>query len=168
MITLVTGGIKSGKSSFALKYVLNKNYIKRAFVATGVPFDEEMSERIKRHRIERSDMFDTFEEPLNVPKLIEAIDGKYQVILFECLTTYLGNLYHYNADAKKYIAEFTEVVGNMSSDIVIVTNEVGWSVIPENELARKYIEILGKANSKLASIADEVYVVICGIGVKIK
>ncbi|MFN4190408.1 MAG: bifunctional adenosylcobinamide kinase/adenosylcobinamide-phosphate guanylyltransferase [Pseudothermotoga sp.] len=168
MITLVTGGIKSGKSSFALKYVLNKSYKKRAFVATGVPFDNEMSERIQKHKIERAYMFDTFEEPLNVPKLIEAIDGRYHVILFECLTTYLGNLYYYNVDVEKYISEFTKVVSNMNSDIVVVTNEVGWSIIPENELARKYTEILGKTNSKLASIAHEVYVVICGIEMKIK
>lgn len=168
MITLITGGIKSGKSSFALRYVFNKSYKTRAFLATGVPFDKEMRERIEKHKTERSNMFDTFEEPLNVSKVIKAIDGKYQIVLFECLTTYLGNLYHYNVDVEKYVLDFIEAVNNMTSDIVIVTNEVGWSIIPENELARKYTEMLGKINSKIASIADEVYVVICGIGMKIK
>lgn len=168
MITLITGGIKSGKSSFALRYILGKNYRKRAFLATGVAFDEEMKQRIEKHRKERLNLFETFEEPINVSDVLKNIDSQYDVVLFECLTTYLGNLYHYQLDAEKYLEKFIKVIQNMKSDIVVVTNEVGWSIVPENELARKYAEELGKTNSKIAQIADEVYTVICGIELKIK
>lgn len=168
MITLITGGIKSGKSSFALRYVLSKNYRTRAFIATGVPFDEEMRTRIEKHKAERLDMFDTFEEAIDVSRVIRKIDGTYEVILFECLTTYLGNLYYHDADVEKYLSDLIFVMSAMKSDMVIVTNEVGWSIVPENKLARRYAETLGSVNSKIASIAGEVYAVISGIEIRIK
>ncbi|HOJ94719.1 MAG TPA: bifunctional adenosylcobinamide kinase/adenosylcobinamide-phosphate guanylyltransferase, partial [Fervidobacterium nodosum] len=90
---LVTGGVKSGKSSFALK--LSEKYNKKAFLATGVPFDEEMKKRIEKHKAERGNDFDTYEEPINVPDTLNSIADKYDVIVFECVTTYLGNLYYY-------------------------------------------------------------------------
>lgn len=168
MITLITGGMKCGKSSFALKYILSKNYKNRAFLATAVPFDEDMRRKIEKHRIERGNLFETFEEPLNIAGILKKIDQNYEVILFECLTTYLGNLYYYDVDVEKYVSDFVSVISSMKSDIVIVTNEVGWSIVPENNLARKYAETLGKINSKIASFSDRVYVVISGISVRIK
>ncbi|ABS61213.1 bifunctional adenosylcobinamide kinase/adenosylcobinamide-phosphate guanylyltransferase [Fervidobacterium nodosum] len=163
---LVTGGVKSGKSSFALK--LSEEYNKKAFLATGVPFDEEMKKRIEKHKAERGNDFDTYEEPINVPDTLNSIADKYDVIVFECVTTYLGNLYYYAVNIDNYLDKLLESFKNVKCELIIVTNEVGWGVIPENELARKYVETLGKLNSKIANISDQVYLVVSGIGVRIK
>ncbi|MDM7321528.1 bifunctional adenosylcobinamide kinase/adenosylcobinamide-phosphate guanylyltransferase [Fervidobacterium pennivorans subsp. shakshaketiis] len=163
---LITGGMKSGKSTFALNMALK--YTKRAFLATGVPFDEEMRLRIEKHKAERKELFDTFEEPVNVTEVLKNIDNNYDVILFECLTTYLGNLYYYQLDVQERIDRLVDVLSNMSSDVIVVTNEVGWGIIPENPIARQYAEILGKTNTRLAKLAKEVYLVVSGIGVRIK
>ncbi|NPU90046.1 MAG: bifunctional adenosylcobinamide kinase/adenosylcobinamide-phosphate guanylyltransferase [Fervidobacterium sp.] len=163
---LITGGMKSGKSTFALNMALK--YTKRAFLATGVPFDEEMRLRIEKHKAERKELFDTFEEPVNVTEVLKNIDNNYDVILFECLTTYLGNLYYYQLDVQERIDGLVDVLSNMSSDVIVVTNEVGWGIIPENPIARQYAEILGKTNTRLAKLAKEVYLVVSGIGVRIK
>ncbi|MFN3327611.1 bifunctional adenosylcobinamide kinase/adenosylcobinamide-phosphate guanylyltransferase [Fervidobacterium pennivorans] len=163
---LITGGMKSGKSTFALNMALK--YTKRAFLATGVPFDEEMRLRIEKHKAERKELFDTFEEPVNVTEVLKNIDNNYDVILFECLTTYLGNLYYYQLDVQERIDRLVDVLSNMSSDVIVVTNEVGWGIIPENPIARQYAEMLGKTNTRLAKLAKEVYLVVSGIGVRIK
>jgi adenosylcobinamide kinase/adenosylcobinamide-phosphate guanylyltransferase len=165
-LILITGGVKSGKSTFALRKALE--YEKRAFVATGVPFDDEMKVRIQRHKEERGELFDTFEEPVNVADILKEIDGRYSVILFECLTTYLGNLFYYGIDVQKELEKLINVLISMKSEVIVVTNEVGWGIIPDNELSRKYAEILGRTNTTLASIAKEVYSVIAGIEVRIK
>lgn len=163
---LITGGMKSGKSTFALNMALK--YTKRAFLATGVPFDEEMRLRIEKHKAERKELFDTFEEPVNVTEVLKNIDNNYDVILFECVTTYLGNLYYYQLDVQERIDRLVDVLSNMSSDVIVVTNEVGWGIIPENPIARQYAEMLGKTNTRLAKLAKEVYLVVSGIGVRIK
>ncbi|WP_448377981.1 bifunctional adenosylcobinamide kinase/adenosylcobinamide-phosphate guanylyltransferase [Fervidobacterium sp.] len=163
---LITGGMKSGKSTFALNMALK--YTKRAFLATGVPFDEEMRLRIEKHKAERKELFDTFEEPVNVTEVLKNIDDKYDVILFECLTTYLGNLYYYQLDVQERIDRLVDVLANIKCDVIIVTNEVGWGIIPENPTARQYAEMLGKTNTRLAKLAKEVYLVVSGIGVRIK
>jgi len=165
-LILVTGGMKSGKSTFALNLALK--YTKRAFLATGVPFDDEMRLRIEKHKAERKGLFDTFEEPVNVTEVLKNIDDKYDVILFECLTTYLGNLYYYQLDVQERIDRLVDVLTNIKCEVIIVTNEVGWGIIPENPTARQYAEMLGKTNTRLAKLAKEVYLVVSGIGVRIK
>lgn len=158
--------MKSGKSTFALNLALK--YTKRAFLATGVPFDDEMRLRIEKHKAERKGLFDTFEEPVNVTEVLKNIDDKYDVILFECLTTYLGNLYYYQLDVQERIDRLVDVLTNIKCEVIVVTNEVGWGIIPENPTARQYAEMLGKTNTRLAKLAKEVYLVVSGIGVRIK
>lgn len=168
MIIMVIGGVKSGKSSFAIRYALDRSYRKRAFIATGVPFDEEMKEKIERHKKERPELFDTFEEPINVVSVLDRIDFKYDVAIFDCLTTYLGNLYHYQLDVESYIDSLIRRLKSMKTDMIIVTNEVGLSIIPENKLARSYAEMLSRVNATLAGMANEVHLMISGINVRIK
>ncbi|MCS7233055.1 MAG: bifunctional adenosylcobinamide kinase/adenosylcobinamide-phosphate guanylyltransferase [Synergistetes bacterium] len=168
MIVLITGGIRSGKSSFAIKYALSKNYKKLAFLATGVPFDEEMKHRIEKHKMERSNLFETFEEPIYVPELLKQISPKYELIIVDCMTTYLANLYHYQLDVESFLNSFFETIKQTVSNLIIVTNEVGLSIIPENKLARNYMEKLADINKRIAHIANEVYFMISGIEVKIK
>uniref|UniRef100_A0A7C5U2Y8 Adenosylcobinamide kinase n=1 Tax=Fervidobacterium nodosum TaxID=2424 RepID=A0A7C5U2Y8_9BACT len=163
---LITGGVKSGKSSFALE--LAKNYQRKAFLATGVPFDDEMKIRIEKHKNERGNEFDTYEEPLEVARILIEISDNYDVIVFDCLTTYLGNLYYYNVDVESYIDNLIDTISKLQTQLILITNEVGLGIIPENKLARLYMETLGRTNTKLARIAQEVYLMVSGIGVRIK
>lgn len=163
---LITGGVKSGKSSFALE--LAKNYQRKAFLATGVPFDDEMKIRIEKHKKERGNEFDTYEEPLEVSRVLAEISGRYDIVVFDCLTTYFGNLYYYNVDVESYIDNLINTISKLQAQLILITNEVGLGIIPENKLARLYMETLGKTNTKLARIADQVYLMVSGIGVRIK
>ena len=163
MMILITGGVKSGKSRFALK--LAKGFKKKAFIATGVPFDEEMKRRIEKHKAERGRGFGEYEEPVNLGTLLRKISSKYDVIRIDCMTTWLGNLFHYKVDLEEKVSEFIE---SLSGKEIIITNEVGFGIIPSDKTTREYAEELGKLNSRLASLADEVYLMVCGIEVKIK
>ncbi|MBM7581615.1 adenosylcobinamide kinase/adenosylcobinamide-phosphate guanylyltransferase [Caldicoprobacter guelmensis] len=160
---LITGGIKSGKSSFALS--LAKKFNKKAFVATGEPFDEEMRLRIARHKLERGSEFDTFEEPIKIYDVIQQIKDNYDVILVDCMTTWLGNIFHYNKDPEQ---EMEKLLASVSGKEIIVTNEVGFGLIPVDKTARLYTEKLGQLNLKLAHRAQEVFLVVSGIPIKIK
>ncbi len=164
---LLTGGVKCGKSSKALEFALR--YKKRAFLATGVPFDEEMVRRIERHKEERKDLFDTYEEPVKIYEVIEKIKNNYDVIVIDCMTTWLGNLfYHFENDLERIQQEIEKFLNSLSGKEIIITNEVGLGVIPADRVSRKYVDTLGILNSKLALLSDEVYLMISGIGVKIK
>ncbi|ABR30716.1 cobalamin biosynthesis protein [Thermosipho melanesiensis] len=165
MIVLITGGVKSGKSSFALK--LSEGYKRKAFIATGVPFDEEMRKRIEVHKKEREG-FDTFEEPIEVHEIIENLNGKYDFAIFDCLTTYLGNLFYYKKDIDFYLNSLIESLKKVNYTLVLVSNEVGWGVISENIETRRYVEKLGLLNREIAKIADKVYLMVSGIEVGIK
>ena len=160
---LITGGVKAGKSRFALK--LARSYRRRAFIATGVPFDEEMKRRIERHKKERGDDFTTFEEPVKIWEVIREIKSSYDVIVVECLTTWLGNLYHYGIDVGNAISR---LIDSLSGKEIIVTNEVGLGVVPADKATRNYVETLAALNARLAAMADEVYFVISGLELKIK
>lgn len=160
---LITGGIKSGKSSQALKLAMK--YEKRAFIATAEPIDDEMRKRIEKHKLKRGNLFDTYEEPVYVPKVLKDISPKYDTIVLECITTYLGNLFHYDFDIELLIGE---LLNTISGKEIIVTNEVGLGVIPTNELSRRYVDTLGELNARLASMADEVYFMVSGLKMRIK
>ncbi|HID57522.1 TPA: bifunctional adenosylcobinamide kinase/adenosylcobinamide-phosphate guanylyltransferase [Candidatus Poribacteria bacterium] len=160
---LILGGVKSGKSSFALRKAL-EHPEPRALVATGEPIDEEMRARIEKHRRERGDLFETFEEPVELPTLLKRL-SRYSVVVVDCLTTWLGNLYHYGIDVGRYS---DELISSLNGNEVIVTNEVGLGVIGAEPLTRSYVESLGRLNARLARVADEVYMMIAGIEVRIK
>ena len=160
---LILGGVKSGKSSFALRKAL-EHPEPRAFVATAEPIDEEMQARIERHRRERGDLFETFEEPLELPALLKRL-SRYNVVVVDCLTTWLGNLYHHGMDVERYS---DELISSLNGNEVIVSNEVGLGVIGADPLTRSYVESLGRLNARLAQVADEVYMMIAGIEMRIK
>ncbi len=160
---LITGGIRSGKSRFALELALKMGE-KRAFVATALPIDEEMKSRIEKHRRERGDLFETFEEPIEVPRVLQKLRD-YDVVVVDCLTVWLGNLFYYSLDVDTYIRDLLESV---SGNEIFVTNEVGMGVIPADAFSRRYVEKLGELNSRLANFADEVYLMVSGLRVKLK
>ncbi|MCX5781397.1 MAG: bifunctional adenosylcobinamide kinase/adenosylcobinamide-phosphate guanylyltransferase [Elusimicrobia bacterium] len=159
---LITGGVKSGKSTLALELAL-KIPKPRVFVATSVPFDSEMRSKIKRHRTERGNGFILHEEPTEISALIEK--AKANVVLIDCVTTWVGNLMHYGKNTNLY---FANLLDSLKGNEILVTNEVGHGIIPENPLARDYLNLLGNINKSLAKRADEVYLMVSGIKVKIK
>ncbi len=170
-LTLVTGGIKSGKSSLALK--MGEEIIgHRAFIATALPLDDEMQQKIKLHQEERGSRWTTFEEPKDIISLIDGITNKFDVILIDCLTLWLSNLltvYHMDSAAiqQKY-KELIACLKKQDANIIIVTNEVGMGIIPSDSLSRSFQNLLGKLNREIAQLADNVFFMVSGLPVKVK
>jgi adenosyl cobinamide kinase/adenosyl cobinamide phosphate guanylyltransferase len=166
---LITGGARSGKSAYALDAAA-KHEGPRAFIATMEPLDEETAERIRRHRAERGDGWETFEEPLEVAALMGRLCGSHEVVVLDCLTLWLSNVMRSGRDVE---AEVEGLVGAVKrcrpkGALVVVTNEVGMGIVPENELARRFRDLAGMLNRKAAAEADEAYLVVSGLPVKIK
>jgi adenosylcobinamide kinase/adenosylcobinamide-phosphate guanylyltransferase len=170
-VTLITGGARSGKSFFALGLAL-KGYSQRTFIATAVRLDEEMKERILRHQAQRVDTFCTVEEPLRLAEAISSCTERQGVAVVDCLTVWLGNLYHHCSENESFIEDhigrFLAVLDDPPCDLIIVTNEVGWSIIPENRLARAFRDRAGMVNRQVAQKAGRVYLVCCGIPLTLK
>ena len=164
MKALFIGGIKSGKSFLAEKYAIKNATAKPIYLATTEFIDSEMSERIAQHKKQRENNFNTIEEPL---RLNDAITNANDITLVECVSMWINNtLYHEKnfEDIKKEI----ELVLAQDKNIVFVLNDVGSGIIPDNALAREFIDISGKISQILARECDEVFHVIAGIGTKIK
>jgi len=168
-ITLITGGVKSGKSSYALS--MANTYLKKAFIATAEAFDNEMKHRIARHKSERDQSFFLIEEPCNLGVALHRIPVGTDVAVIDCLTVWIGNVMHKNsghADLFSEIDSFFNVIKNPPCSLIVITNEVGMGIVPENELSRAYRDRIGMVNQKIASIAHNVIFMVCGIPLMIK
>ncbi|MDF1881642.1 bifunctional adenosylcobinamide kinase/adenosylcobinamide-phosphate guanylyltransferase [Sulfurimonas sp. MAG313] len=162
--TLFIGGIKSGKSYHAEQYTLKHSKNLPVYLATTEFIDKEMKERIEQHKLQRSQNFLTREEPLN---LLEAIAPIKSYVLIECISMWINNMLHHGftfEDIQEHLLKLLE----LPHDIVFVLNDVGAGIIPDNALARKYIDISGKISQILGQHCDNVFHVIAGIGTKIK
>jgi adenosylcobinamide kinase/adenosylcobinamide-phosphate guanylyltransferase len=167
-IVFITGGARSGKSSFALSEAL-KITGKKAFLASAEATDKEMEDRIRRHRKDRGDGWKTFEEPTDLARLMREIDGRYAVIVLDCLTLWLANVMMSGLDAEKETGRLISALRALKrSKVFVVSNEVGMGIVPENELARRFRDMAGQLNQRVAAVADEVFVTVSGIPVKIK
>jgi adenosylcobinamide kinase/adenosylcobinamide-phosphate guanylyltransferase len=167
LLTFIIGGAKSGKSRFALKKASACSG-QKVYIATAQALDDEMKARIEKHKKERTPDWITFEEPLNLSALLKDTRGKYDVILIDCLTLWLSNLMLNNKDVEKEIKYFCSSLVPPHSSLFIVSNEVGMGIVPDNELSRRFRDLAGMLNQKIAGIADEVYLVTAGIPVRIK
>ncbi len=170
-LILVTGGARSGKSAFAYNLAMPVSK-RRAYIATAEPLDEEMEERIKKHQAERGKGWDTIEEPIDLPGVLNGIRGKYGVVLIDCITLWISNLLHIYQDSEERAMADIEKLVNVSRgvdyDLIIVSNEVGMGIVPENRLARLFRDISGRANQMLGKTASSVYLVVSGLPLKIK
>jgi adenosylcobinamide kinase/adenosylcobinamide-phosphate guanylyltransferase len=162
-VILITGGERSGKSAYAMRIALERG-TRRAFVATAEPLDDEMRARIKRHREDRGSLFETIEEPVEVPTVLRRC-ASYDVVLVDCMTTWLGNLMHYQRDI---LAMKDELLASVSGNEVLVTNEVGMGIIPVDASTRLYVEELGRLNAALAQRADQVIFMVAGLPLILK
>jgi adenosylcobinamide kinase/adenosylcobinamide-phosphate guanylyltransferase len=170
-ITLVTGGVRSGKSRFALSYAQSKDGYKM-FIATAVPFDDEMKIRVDNHRRERGELFETVEEPYELAAAITGVHPRYSITVVDCLTVWMGNLfYKYEQNPGQINTEIDKMImalNSVQSEIIIVTNEVGWGIVPENKLAREFRDMNGLLNQKVAAVADNVILSVSGVQINIK
>jgi adenosylcobinamide kinase/adenosylcobinamide-phosphate guanylyltransferase len=171
----ITGGARSGKSCFA-EDMAQRLGAPLGYLATAQPIDNEMAERIMIHQERRGNGWHTIEEPLHLSRTLAENDGMYHGILIDCATLWLSNLLmHYeNAgeDAETRIMDdvrtFSDTLRKIETTVIIVSNEVGMGIVPENRLARIFRDIAGKANQFLAAQADEAWIVVSGIPLKLK
>lgn len=175
-IVLVTGGARSGKSSWAQQAAEKLSTgSKRFFIATAVPLDSEMCDRIKKHREDRDEFWTTIESPYDLDKIIASPDID-SVVCVDCITVWLGNMWHLlhgNEDALKTrcdaLCNALHLWKSTKTGMMfIVTNEVGWGIVPESPEVRIFRDMAGFLNKNLASIADELILTVCGVPLKIK
>jgi len=176
-IVLITGGARSGKSSFAEKLAGNIGR-KVTFIATAQALDEEMTDRIAKHQSNRPKHWETHEEPYQVGQVIQKVGEKTEVVLIDCLTLLVSNLMQdYREDAsnnilaKNIIMQIKKIVRESlqcSATVIIVSNEVGLGLVPANPMGRFFRDILGQANQIIGADADRVYFMTAGIPLLIK
>ena len=164
MKALFIGGIKSGKSKNAEEYVLKHSNKKPIYLATTEFFDSEMSEKVKKHKLDRGDTFETLEEPLYLNK---AVKNQGSIILVECVSMWINNMLYHGYTEQDMIKQIQNI-SQTDTNIVFVINDVSCSVVSDNELVRKFVDINGRISGLLASRCQEVYNTVAGIGVKIK
>ncbi|MBU0700468.1 bifunctional adenosylcobinamide kinase/adenosylcobinamide-phosphate guanylyltransferase [bacterium] len=169
MITLVIGGIRSGKSRFACQIAKEKNK-QVVYIATCVPLDDETVERVEKHRASRPKEWLVIEEPVDVAKVLLTI-SEDSVILIECLTLWVSNLLLEEKgyeDVSRRVGELVAVLSGINNDVIVVSNEVGLGGISPNKLARVFTDIMGETSQLIGSVAEEVYTVTAGIPIRIK
>ncbi len=175
-VVLITGGVRSGKSAWALQRADESSQNQKVFIATAESFDEEMKERIVNHQKERGKKWRTIEEPHDLAGTLDNLkDGTVAII--DCCTVWLGNIWHQFGDSDAVFEKHTEMFvqalqlwcdSDREGEVIIVSNEVGWGIVPLEKSVRRYRDWAGKLNQRIASIADEVYLCVAGIGVRIK
>lgn len=172
---LITGGVRSGKSKFA-EDMAGGFGEKVIYLATAQALDIEMQERILKHQQRRPEDWTTIEEPL---KIVEVL-SQYQsgtTVLLDCLTLYLSNLFfkyegmsaaqHEQVIGAK-ITSLAEMIKRSNANIIMVSNEIGWGLVPENALARRFRDLAGNANQIIATVCEEVYLMVSGLPIQIK
>ncbi len=171
-LIFVTGGTRSGKSDYAMS-LAEKAGGRLVYIATASAGDEEMRERIERHRGSRGSGWKTVEETLNLSGIVSSMDGEGASVVIDCLTLWLTNLMMEDMEGFEEIAAgkaggLAAVLRIFNGTAIVVSNEVGMGIVPENALSRRFRDAAGTANKIIASAADEVYLVVSGIPVKIK
>ncbi len=165
-IILITGGARSGKSRRA--EVRARGFPARpVYIATAEALDEEMTERIAKHRARRGEEWIEREEPLDLSQALIETDGG-GARLVDCLTLWLSNLLHAKRDWSEAITALAETLKRLRSPVVLVTNEVGLGIVPNNALARGYRDAAGIMNQAIAGVADEVEFIVAGLPMKLK
>ena len=167
----VLGGARSGKSRHAQALAEAaaepgdgaSNRAALVYIATAQAFDAEMRDRIARHQSDRDARWRTVEAPLDLPGTLRRIDGTNIVILVDCLTLWLSNLLLGEADIDAEVAKLLATLAKLEARIVLVSNEVGLGIVPDNALARRFRDAAGLLHQRLAAQVDSVDVVMAGL-----
>ncbi|MGE7370895.1 bifunctional adenosylcobinamide kinase/adenosylcobinamide-phosphate guanylyltransferase [Neorhizobium sp. NPDC001467] len=165
---LVLGGARSGKSVFAEKLALDSG-LERHYVATGRAYDDEMRERINAHRTQRGKGWQTHETPLDVVGHLKHLDQPGRVILVDCLTLWVTNMMmEAEATIGRQAQALTAHVAEAQARLIIVSNEVGLGIVPENRMARAFRDHAGRLHQQVAAATSEVYFIAAGLPLKMK
>lgn len=165
--TLVLGGAASGKSAYAENLVLRLSR-RPVYIATAQAFDAEMSEKIDAHRARRGDGWITVEEPLDLGRAIAEADSAAAAILIDCLTLWLSNLMAADRDVDAATADLIRSMERARGRLVLVANEVGLGIVPDNSMARSFRNLHGALNQAVAATADRVVFVAAGLPLALK
>ena len=170
-VTLITGGVKSGKSSHALRMAEPLGR-RRAFIATATALDGEMEKKIAAHKLERGDRWRTYEVPRAISPALDGAAADSDVVVLDCLTLWISNLLTIEGLPEdrivQEIGDLGRALEKAACPVIVVTNKVGLGVMPAERLSRQYQNLLGLANKRVAELAGSVYLMISGIAVKIK
>lgn len=165
-LTLVTGGARSGKSRYAEGLALRSGLTRR-YIATAQAWDEEMAARIAKHRQDRGAGWHTIEAPLDLTAALAAAPPG-SVTLVDCLTLWLTNHMLAGHDLAAETAALSEALLSLPAPVILVTNEVGWGIVPDNALARAFRDEQGRLNQRLAGQADLAVAVLSGLPLALK
>ncbi|MBW1782017.1 MAG: bifunctional adenosylcobinamide kinase/adenosylcobinamide-phosphate guanylyltransferase [Deltaproteobacteria bacterium] len=168
-ITLVLGGARSGKSSWALRHA-EETYETYLFLATAEVRDDEMAERVRLHKASRGSAWKLVEEPLNIAGVLQSEAVRTDVTLIDCMTIWLSNILL--TKGKEAVGRYQERLLNVLTQrigaVIMVSNEVGTGIVPEHPIGREFRDLAGVLNQKLAATADKVVMTVAGIPVRIK
>jgi len=169
-LIFVTGGCRSGKSQFALDYA-NRHFQRKLYLATCEALDEEMVKRIEHHKLRRGSDWQTVEEPIKIAEEIKRHENDIEVILLDCMTLWLSNLLMRKKDDQEIINEVSRLVDTVrpgQTSFVFVSNEVGMGLVPVEPLGRRFRDLSGMANQKIAEVAQTVVFMVSGIPIFLK
>ena len=168
-IILITGGARSGKSSYAEQRARELGP-RRLYIATAEAKDEEMRQRIEEHKRRRGNEWVTIEEPIELAETLLAQRAQTDCALVDCLTLWISNLLlqYDRRFAEEKVGQLLETASRLDCHLVFVTNEVGSGIVPDNPLARQFRDLSGWANQRVAAAANEVLLVVAGIPMIVK
>jgi adenosylcobinamide kinase / adenosylcobinamide-phosphate guanylyltransferase len=169
-VILVLGGVRSGKSRYAQQLAARGGRV--ALIATAEGRDEDMRQRIAHHRKERPASWTTIEAPIDLPGALNECGASFETIVVDCLTLWASNLLEREQGNLERVFQQTESLADSlhrcAASVVLVSNEVGSGIVPDNELGRVYRDVLGVINQRIAAVADEVVLLVAGCPVSIK
>lgn len=163
----VIGGARSGKSRYAQQRAEDSGLAPR-YIATAQAFDAEMTVRIARHQAERDARWQTVDAPLDLPHAIATHAAPDRVLLVDCLTLWLSNLMLAERDMAAALDDLDQAVAGAAGLVILVSNEVGQGIVPDNALARRFRDEAGWANQRMAAVCDEAVLVCAGLPLKLK
>ncbi|RDE06124.1 bifunctional adenosylcobinamide kinase/adenosylcobinamide-phosphate guanylyltransferase [Sphingomonas aracearum] len=164
---LVLGGARSGKSRHA-QALAEQGGGELVFVATAQAYDDEMRDRIARHRADRDRRWRTTEAPIDLPQAIAREGAAGRVLLVDCLTLWLSNLLLADADLEAAGEALAAAVQASPARVLLVANEVGFGIVPDNALARAFRDAAGLLNQRMAAVCDAVDLVVAGLPLRLK
>lgn len=166
-IELILGGARSGKSRHA-QALAEADAGTLIFVATAEPFDDEMADRVARHRADRGDRWRTVEAPIDLAAAIGGTGADDATLLVDCVTVWLGNLMHHQRDIDAAVDALLNALAAAPGRIIVVANEVGLALVPETPMGRRFRDLAGTLNQRLAACAGRVTLVVAGLPMVLK
>ncbi|SMX28342.1 Bifunctional adenosylcobalamin biosynthesis protein CobP [Pelagimonas phthalicica] len=167
---LITGGARSGKSVIAERIterLAAEIQLPPVYIATAQAFDAEMEDRIALHQERRGPEWRTVAEPLNVGQALRDTDGQGPRLL-DCLTLWVSNMMHHEREIEAEARALAQAITTQTAPVVLVTNEVGGGIVPENALARRFRDEAGRVNQIIAQACEELYLAVAGYPLKVK